>query len=214
MKVNEIINEGPMWDRVKGAASAVKTAGGKAVNTAKAIGGGLASAKAGYQASQQARAGAEVANKVAQLNINKWNQYVGQLKAAGQAPSIENLQQFVQQIAGTANIAAPQNVNDARAVANYITQSINQHIANSKVAPNQPAAAAPAGNTAQRPQLAPGVQVIHQEPDIISYQKVSYVANDQGLWTPINSNKPVNQAMQAFLTKQADLATPGGNTAG
>lgn len=142
MKINELaINEGPIWQGVKGAAGALKGAVSNAV----------ASGKAGYQQSQ----GQQSANQVAALNIKQWNQAVGQLAQSGATPTVDQLVAFVKQRASTANVPPPQDLSNQQAVNDYITKSISQHLANTKLgsAPQaQPAqATTPQAQPAQEP---------------------------------------------------------------
>ena len=190
MKVNEIINEGPLWDKVKSVAK------------------GVQGAVQGYQTSKGNRAAtAPIADAVKRVTAD-WNAQKAQLAAGGVEPTAENFAQFMKPRVPSVAPATPADFANPAA---YIQKAVAQHFANRAngitTHQAQPAAAA-AGPATQQPAAIPGVKLIHSEPDIIEYKNVSYVVNDQGLWTPINSNKPVNQAMQAFLTKQADALTP------
>jgi hypothetical protein len=50
-----------------------------------------------------------------------------------------------------------------------------------------------------------GLKVINDEPIILRYKKQDFHLNDQGRWSNLNSNKPLNQTMQAFLDHVHDL---------
>lgn len=50
-----------------------------------------------------------------------------------------------------------------------------------------------------------GLKVINDEPIILRYKKQDIHLNDQGQWSNLNSNKPLNQTMQAFLDHVHDL---------
>ena len=206
MKVNEIINEGPMWDKMKAAAA------GGVKRVAANAGAGLG-IQAGVNAKQKINAVDSVNKAVKQVNAD-WATQKAQLAAGGTPPTAETFKQFM--AARTPSVAPATDADFANPAA-YIQKAVAQHFVNynngiktyappaADPATAQPAATAPAVTT---PKVA-GISLIHSEPDIIEYKKVAYVVNDQGLWSPINSNKPVNQAMQAFLTKQADALTGG-----
>lgn len=146
MKISEVhvkkqVNEGPL-DFVQNVA-----AGAKGLAT-----GGLSGAKAGYQqsASQNAAGGGkDVANEF----IKRWNTITGQLSAAGQQPTVQQLQQFVKQSAPTATIPAPGSVTPQLAH-DFIAKSVQQHLANSALGQSEPesgsgqASAKPAADTA------------------------------------------------------------------
>lgn len=200
MKITEIINEGPMWDKLKGAASA-------AGKTASAVGRGAAGAVQGYKQSQQNRTTAAPINKAIADVTRDWTTTASQLKANGNPVDETMFAQFMK--VRTPSVAPPSAADVANPAA-YIKQAVSRHFANraAGVTTYTPTstAATPSQTTART--AAPLAQMIHQNPDIIRFEKISYVSNDQGLWTPINSNKPVQQSMQEFLTQQADKLTP------
>lgn len=51
--------------------------------------------------------------------------------------------------------------------------------------------------------LAPGVEIIQQEPIIVKYKNKEYGLNDRGEWVHFGSTKVPHQSFQAFLDKQA-----------
>lgn len=214
MKVNEIINEGPMWDKMKAAAA------GGVKRVAANAGAGLG-IQAGVNAKQKINAVDSVNKAVKQVNAD-WAAQKAQLAAGGAQPSQEIFAQFMQ--ARTPTVAPPTEADFANPAA-YIQKAVAQHFVNYSngvrtYTPSQQPEANPAAATA--PALIPGApgtdampaqgaKLIHVNPEIVSFNKRIYVQNDQGMWTLINSNKPVNQAMQEFLSKQA-IALTGGTT--
>jgi hypothetical protein len=52
--------------------------------------------------------------------------------------------------------------------------------------------------------LAPGVQVISQEPIVIKYKNKDYALNDKGQWIPMAGGKIPHQSFQEFLSQQHD----------
>lgn len=58
------------------------------------------------------------------------------------------------------------------------------------------------------PALAKDVEVVNDEPMILRYRGIDYIIGDKGQWVNFKSNKDAPQSFQAFLHKQADIATP------
>jgi len=59
-----------------------------------------------------------------------------------------------------------------------------------------------ASHDAQDHDLAPGVQIVNQEPIIIKYQNKDYGLNDNGEWMHMASGKVQHQGFQAWLDQQ------------
>ena len=213
MKVNEIISEsrlseGPMWDKLKQVGTAAK------------------GAVAGYQQAKATRTASAPVQAAIKKTIQDWATQSQMSTQAGTQPTAAQFAQFMK--IRTPSIAPPTPAEFADPAA-YITKAVTQHFINYANKVTAPPAAAgtgattpttPGGATAPASTAAPvpgapgggvanKVTLIHTEPDIINYDKRDYVQNDQGMWTPTNSNRPVIQAMQAFFTKQATALTGG-----
>ena len=177
MKVNEILNEGPIWQ-------GVKQVGGGLGQIAKGVGQGAASigkklatgtvktaAALGHQQSQQA---------VAALNQTAAQQQ--QVAAATQAAT-----------------ATP-----TPATTTTAPVAITQPTSSTIIVP-QTAGGGPRKPSA--PQLDARIQVVQQEPIVLRYKNADFALNDQGQWAPLLSpNKKISQAAQAFFDKQHDIA--------
>ena len=75
------------------------------------------------------------------------------------------------------------------------------------------AKATPSQQTAPKsPTLAKDVEVVNDEPMILRYRGIDYLIGDKGQWVNAKSNKDAPQSFQAFLDKQADIATPKAKT--
>jgi hypothetical protein len=84
--------------------------------------------------------------------------------------------------------------------------------------PNNPnAAAGGAQHNANDHDLAPGVEIVSQEPIVIKYRNKDFAINDQGQWIAMASGKTPHESFQEFLSKQHDkslgLAQSQGATA-
>ena len=58
------------------------------------------------------------------------------------------------------------------------------------------------------PKLANGVSVLSMEPMVLQVGKQRYYVADDGLWHEVGNRNPVDSTWGAFLTQQADIATP------
>lgn len=58
------------------------------------------------------------------------------------------------------------------------------------------------------PGLANGVSVLSMEPMVLQVGKQRYYVADDGLWHEVGNRNPVDSTWGAFLTQQADIATP------
>jgi len=56
--------------------------------------------------------------------------------------------------------------------------------------------------------MAPGVQIVSQEPIIIKYQNKDYGLNDNGQWSHLATGKVPHESFQEFLSKQHDQSIP------
>ncbi len=61
------------------------------------------------------------------------------------------------------------------------------------------------------PGLANGVSVLSMEPMVLQVGKQRYYVADDGLWHEVGNRNPVDSTWGAFLTQQADIATPESN---
>ena len=182
MKVNEILNEGPIWQ-------GVKQVGGGLGQIAKGVGQGAASigkklatgtvktaAALGHQQSQQA---------VAALNQTAAQQQ--QVAAATQAAT-----------------ATPTPATTTTATTTTAPVANTQPTSSTIIVP-QTAGGGPRKPSA--PQLDARIQVVQQEPIVLRYKNADFALNDQGQWAPLLSpNKKISQAAQAFFDKQHDIA--------
>jgi hypothetical protein len=119
MRITEIHNdqleEGPVWQGIKGAVKGAFQ------------GAPVAGAKAGYQQGT----GQQAAKQSADVSIKKWNAITGQLQQAGQQATPDQLATFVRQQAPTAKMPVPtQNDLTPAGSQKYILTAVSQHIAN------------------------------------------------------------------------------------
>lgn len=69
----------------------------------------------------------------------------------------------------------------------------------------------PATSEPAVPGLAKGVSVLSMEPMVLQVGKQRYYVADDGLWHEAGNRNPVDSTWNAFLTQQADIATPESN---
>lgn len=100
------------------------------------------------------------------------------------------IDKFVRGALETLNVAVQNDLVDANS--NDLTK---------KVDPNQKTGT-------KAPALAKDVEVVNDEPMILRYRGIDYIIGDKGQWVNFKSNKDAPQSFQAFLNKQADIATP------
>lgn len=182
MKVNEIINEGPLWDKMKGVAR------------------GVQGAVQGYQTSKTNRTASEPILAAAKQVAADWAKQKAQLAAGGVQPTLANFAQFMQP--RTPTVAAPTAADFANPAA-YIQKSVAQHFANrsnnvtapavtTQASPTQPAATT----------LSPGFTVVSSSPIVLRYRKRDYALNDRDQWVQLPGNRPVNPTMASLLNKE------------
>ena len=180
MKVNEIINEGPL-DQVKKFAR------------------GVQGAVQGYQASKTNRTAAEPILAAAKQVAADWAKQKAQLAAGGVQPTLANFAQFMQP--RTPTVAAPTAADFSNPAA-YIQKAVAQHFANRSngvAAPTAPHTNAAAPATAG---LTPGFTVVSSSPIVLRYRKRDYALNDRDQWVQLPGSRPVNSTMADLLNKE------------
>ena len=68
------------------------------------------------------------------------------------------------------------------------------------------AAGGGAQHDAEDHDLAPGVEIVSQEPIVIKYRNKDFAINDQGQWIAMASGKTPHESFQQFLSKQHDTS--------
>lgn len=117
MKINEILNEGPLdFARKVGA-------GFKGLQQ-----GGLAGAKAGYTAQGATQAQAGVNKKVLASALERFNQFAAPIIAAGQQVSIQQAQAWFTKFSGVSPTSAPKST-DAVGIQQWLTTEILAYMA-------------------------------------------------------------------------------------
>lgn len=131
MKVNEIINEGPLWDKAMAAKTAA-VGGAKKVaagvgNAAKSVAKSAQGASQYYQNRQAAGTATKTINDVAKRVTAEWAAQKAQLTTGGIAPTLETFAQFMQPRTPTATGPTEEDFANPSA---YIRKAIAQHFAN------------------------------------------------------------------------------------
>lgn len=183
MKINDVIvenqqlEEGPIWQGIKGAFSKNPIAG----------------AKAGYQQGQ----GQAASNAAADVAIKKWNAIAGQLNQAGTPATAQQFANFVKQAAPTSTLPAPTEADmTPKGVQEYLRKAAAQHIANSALGTPAPApAAAPA--TTPEPAAAVEPAAEPEAPAAPTLAPPTMTKDQISQW--VNRNSDDAKSLKSFL---------------
>lgn len=167
MKINEILNEGPL--------DLLQKAGGAIKGLAR---GGIGGAVQGYQdvkqqqvATQAAKASTQAANQNIKIELGKWNQYAAQRGASSDMKNPEVFRSELQQWANSRYPSAKNaidvskvNPTSASTVSKYITDMYNTAMANRSIGKKAPTQQP---STAQQPaSQAPQQSSIYVPPTV------------------------------------------------
>ena len=161
----------------------------------------------GYQAGVSKAQGAQLANQVTKIKLDKWNQALAQDPSLAQNP--QALQSFMASDADAQRASfIPELPTDMtpKGMKDYITKTTGEIVSKRGLGiQHQPGSgAAPTADN----QPHPDVKLLNNNPMVIRYKTTDFIRNDQGQWAPATSPRNTSsQGWQAFLDGQEAILT-------